>query len=97
MTVTALDAYNNTATGYGGTLQFGSNDSAAVLPANTTLTAGVGTFSVTLKTAGSRTVTATDSFNSIHHRRQRRHQGERGRGHAPGRCSLRNRRGRQLP
>ncbi len=63
LTVTALDAYNNTATGYSGTVHFTSNDPAAALPANATLMSGVGTFSVTLKTAGSRTVTATDSVN----------------------------------
>ncbi len=59
-TVTAEDATGNTATGYIGTVQFSSSDPAAVLPANTTLTNGVGTFSITLKTAGSRTITATD-------------------------------------
>ena len=61
LTVTAKDAYGNTATGYTGTVQFGSSDQAAVLPANASLTAGVGTFSVTLRTAGTRSVTATDT------------------------------------
>src|SRR5439155_1423129 len=37
-----------------------SSDANATLPANTSLVAGTKTFSVTLKTAGSRTVTATD-------------------------------------
>ena len=39
-TVTAQDASNSTATGYSGTVHFTSSDSAAVLPANTTLTNG---------------------------------------------------------
>ena len=65
LTVTAKDAFNNTATGYSGTVQFGSSDAAAVLPANSKLTGGVGSFSVTLKTAGSQTVTANDAANSL--------------------------------
>src|SRR5262249_25049254 len=54
ITVTALDQFNNTATGYAGTVTFTSTDGQAVLPPNSTLSSGVGTFSVTLKTAGSR-------------------------------------------
>jgi hypothetical protein len=64
VTVTAKDAYGNTATGYGGTVHFTSSDAQATLPANSTLTNGVGTFSATLKTAGSQTVTATDTATS---------------------------------
>jgi len=64
ITVTAKDAYGNTATGYSGTVHFTSNDTQAVLPTNTTLTGGTGTFTATLKTSGSRTVTATDTVNS---------------------------------
>jgi len=66
-TVTALDAFNNIATGYTGQVHVSSTDGAAVLPANysfTTTDAGVHTFSVTLKTAGSQTVTATDTATS---------------------------------
>src|SRR5207249_4205687 len=63
-TVTALDALNNTATSYAGTLTFSSSDSAASLPANSTLSNGVGNFIATLKTAGNRTLTATDTANS---------------------------------
>jgi predicted RNA methylase len=63
-TVTALDQFNNTATGYAGTVHFTSTDGQAVLPANTTLTNGTGTFSATLKTAGSQTITATDTVDS---------------------------------
>src|SRR4029077_20968186 len=62
-TVTAEDALNNTVTGYTGTVHFTSSDSQAVLPANTTLTSGTGTFAVTLKTGGSQTITATETVN----------------------------------
>ena len=61
VTVTARDAHGNTATAYSGTVHFTSSDGAVVLPANATLSAGVGTFSVTLKTAGTQSVTATDT------------------------------------
>ncbi|MBL8206062.1 MAG: CSLREA domain-containing protein [Blastocatellia bacterium] len=60
-TVTARDSYGNTVTGYTGTVHFTSSDGVATLPANSTLTNGVGTFSATLKTAGVRTITATDT------------------------------------
>jgi putative cell wall-binding protein len=61
LTVTALDQYGNTATGYAGTVHFTSSDGAAILPANSTLISGTGTFGVTLKTAGTQSVTATDT------------------------------------
>ncbi len=60
-TVTALDPFNNTADGYTGAVHFSGSDGAAVLPSNSTLTNGVGTFSATLKTAGTQTLTATDT------------------------------------
>ncbi len=66
-TVTILDAFGNTATGYRGTIHFSSSDVQAVLPANYTFTAadnGVHTFSATLKTAGSRSLIATDTVIS---------------------------------
>lgn len=59
--VTAQDAFGNTATGYAGTVHFTSTDGAAVLPADSTLTSGTGTFSATLTTTGSQTITATDT------------------------------------
>jgi hypothetical protein len=69
VTVTARDHYGNIDSTYTGTVHFGSNDMQAVLPALYTFTTGSGndngshTFSsaVTLKTAGSETVTATDN------------------------------------
>src|SRR5207302_1154333 len=63
-TVTALDQFNNVATGYTGTVHFTSTDGAATLPPNSTLTNGVGNFVVTLRTVGTQTVTATDTVTS---------------------------------
>jgi hypothetical protein len=63
-TVTAKDQFNNTNTGYAGTVHFTSSDGAAILPANSTLTNGVGTFSATLNTTGSQTITATDTVTA---------------------------------
>jgi hypothetical protein len=62
--VTAVDAYGNTATGYTGTVHFTSSDARAGLPANYTFQAGdagVHTFSATLKTAGTQSITAKDT------------------------------------
>ncbi len=63
-TVTAQDQFNNTATGYAGAVHFTSTDPAAVLPADTTLTFGTGSFNAQLNTAGNRTITATDTVTS---------------------------------
>jgi hypothetical protein len=63
-TVTALNADGTVNTGYTGTVQFSSTDPQAVLPADYTFTAadqGVHAFTVTLKTAGSKSITATDT------------------------------------
>ncbi len=60
-TVTALDSGGNTATTYAGTVHFTSSDGTALLPADATLSNGVGTFNATLKTAGGQTLTATDT------------------------------------
>jgi hypothetical protein len=62
-TVTAKDAFNNTVTAYSGTVHFTSSDPQAVLPSNATLASGTGTFPVTLKTAGSQSVVATDTVS----------------------------------
>ncbi len=69
VTITAKDAYGNTATGYTGTIHFTSSDAKAVLPANYTFKAadaGVHTFSlgVKLKTAGTQWVRATDTVTA---------------------------------
>jgi hypothetical protein len=63
VTVTALDANNNPVPSYAGTVHFTSSDSQAGLPPDATLANGTGNFSVTLKTAGSQTVTVTDTAN----------------------------------
>jgi streptogramin lyase len=70
ITITALDAANRTVTGYTGTVHLTSSDSLATLPADYTFTAddnGVHTFSngVTLLTAGTQMVTATDTATGI--------------------------------
>jgi hypothetical protein len=64
ITVNAVDAYNNVTPSYTGTVHFISTDSQATLPGNMTLTNGTGTFSVTLKTAGIQTITATDTVTA---------------------------------
>jgi large repetitive protein len=61
-TVTAQDAFKNTATSYAGTLNFASSDPKAVLPANnSSLTNGTKDFSAILQTVGSESITATDT------------------------------------
>jgi hypothetical protein len=65
-TVTAKDPYGNTATGYRGTVHFTSTDPAATVPANYTFTAadnGAHLFPATLRTAGTRSLSATDTAN----------------------------------
>jgi hypothetical protein len=62
-TVTGYDAHNNVATLYAGMVHITSSDPLAVLPANKTLTNGVGTFTITLKTPGDQSITATDTLN----------------------------------
>jgi hypothetical protein len=60
--VTALDPFGNIAYAYAGKVHFTSSDAGAVLPPDSSLTGGVGTFNVTLNTAGSQTITATDNL-----------------------------------
>jgi hypothetical protein len=66
-TVTLEDAYGNIASGYTGTVHFISSDAKAMLPSNYAFTvadAGVHTFRATLKTAGTQSITATDTVRS---------------------------------
>ncbi len=68
VTVTLKDAFNNIATGYKGTVAFTSTDAQAGLPTNYTFTstdAGVRTFAngVSLKTAGTQSITSTDTLD----------------------------------
>jgi len=60
-TVTALDASNSVVTTHTGTVAITSSDPKAVLPGNSTLTQGTGRFTVTFKTSGSQTITASDT------------------------------------
>ena len=67
MTVTAYDAYGNVATGYTGTVALTSSDPHAVLPSSYTFTtsdAGKHSFSVTLDTSGTQSITASDTATS---------------------------------
>ena len=65
ITVSAKEASGNTAAGYRGKVHFTSTDPKAALPADykfTAADAGTHVFSVTLKTAGTQSVTATDTL-----------------------------------
>lgn len=67
-TVTAVDGSGATASGYTGTIHFTSSDAQAGLPSDYTFSAadgGVHTFSATLKTAGTQSLTATDGMSGI--------------------------------
>jgi hypothetical protein len=67
VTVTALDKFGNTATGYTGTVKFSSSDPNAVLPSNYQFAAGdkgVHSFSVIFQNTGSQTVTVTDTVTA---------------------------------
>jgi hypothetical protein len=67
VTVQALGATGNTATGYTGTVHFSSTSAKGALPADYTFTAsdqGVHTFTVTLKTAGTQSITVSDTANA---------------------------------
>jgi hypothetical protein len=64
LTVTALDLHNNPLPGYRGAVHVTSTDGLATLPGDYTFTPsdnGGHTFTVTLRTAGSQTVSATDT------------------------------------
>jgi FG-GAP-like repeat len=64
--VSAVDRFGNAANGYAGTVHFASSDPQAVLPADYSFTAadaGTHTFTPTLKTAGTQTLSVTDTAN----------------------------------
>jgi len=63
MTVNALDQYGNVATTDTDTITLSSTDTAATLPSSFALASGTATKAVTFNTAGSQTVTATDTTN----------------------------------
>jgi hypothetical protein len=60
VTVNAVDANWNLVNSVGDTAAISSSDANASLPSNAALVSGTKSFSVTLKTAGSQTVTASD-------------------------------------
>lgn len=65
-TVSVKDANGNVFSGYAGTVHFTSSDAQAVLPDDYTFVpedGGTRTFSATLRTAGSQSITATDTAN----------------------------------
>src|SRR5262249_54319394 len=68
-TVTAKDQFGNIATGYTGTINLTSSDSQAIFtPSTYTFTtgdAGVHSFAGILKTSGTQSITATDSFSGF--------------------------------
>ncbi len=64
-TVTAYNSADTTATGYVGTVQFSGSDSKSILPAIAMLDDGVGTFSLAMGTAGTQTITVSDTSASI--------------------------------
>ena len=59
-TVTALDQFSNPFTTYAGTVHFVTTDGSGTVPVNSTLVAGVRTFSATLVTLGNQTITVND-------------------------------------
>ena len=67
LAVSALDQYGNTDQSYAGTVHFTSTDtsSGVVLPADTHLMYGQGTFSATLDRAGSQAIYATDNASAF--------------------------------
>src|SRR5207244_663472 len=67
VTVTAEDGPGNPVTSYNGTVHFSSTDTTAgvVLPPDSTLTNGQGTFSATLIKAGAQTLTASDAASNF--------------------------------
>jgi hypothetical protein len=60
-TVSALDPYNNPAATYSGTVHFTSSDVKTVLPKDSALPGGTGSFSATTESTGNQTITAADT------------------------------------
>ncbi len=62
--VTAFDAFGNTATGYTGAVHVTSTDPQAVLPADSVLSQGTRSFTVTLRSGGTQSIAAADTVNA---------------------------------
>ena len=65
VTVTAVDQVGTPITSYADTVHVTSTDPSAVLPPDSTLSSGSGTFQATLNTVGTQTFTVTDTSNAI--------------------------------
>jgi hypothetical protein len=65
VTVRALDQFNNLVTDYTGPVHFTSSDGAAMVPADTTQTTGVGGYVAMLSTVGNQTISVVDTTNNI--------------------------------
>src|SRR5262249_29372965 len=65
VTVRALDQSNNVVDNYTGPVSFTSTASNAVLPAPTTQTTGIGTYSATLNSIGNQTISVLDATNNL--------------------------------
>lgn len=65
VTITALDGGNNAVGSFSGSVTLSSGDTAAVFSNPVAIVAGQATTSVTFKTSGSQTVTATDAVDGI--------------------------------
>lgn len=63
ITVTAADAFGNRTPNYRGIVHVSSTDSNAILPLESALSGGSATFGVTLRTAGTQSITANDKAN----------------------------------
>jgi hypothetical protein len=61
VTISALDAFGNIASGYSGTVHLATSDPNSTVSADAPLTNGVGTFTVTPMTLGTQTLTASDA------------------------------------
>jgi hypothetical protein len=64
ITANAVDGSGVAVPNYAGTVHFTSTDPQAVLPPDSKLNNGSGTFAVTLKTAGAQAISATDTGNA---------------------------------
>ncbi len=64
-TVTAVDASDNVVTSYSGVVHFISSDGQAVLPDDSALTNGMGSFKATMTNLGPQHITATDTSTAI--------------------------------
>jgi hypothetical protein len=65
VTISAIDAYGNVATGYTGMIHLGTSDPTSITSADAALTNGSGVFTVTPMTLGGQTLTAVDTATGM--------------------------------